>query len=284
MPKQIGSRQIRGKVGTECFYFRKKMQTGLLRSINQQMSERVKTEINFANTRLYAREFGYAGRIASLSRYCLHFPGGVHSKPDCVNKLTKLYRQLLGGYGVGSFGSRSLYGLEWQNSIVPILNEQNRVDIDTLYPLRYELKHKPSFTDETEDITWTITWDDSLAKSLERNKIDRIWVNLELYAFNTGHFNDETDEYEDINPLGSSFYERIILTLDEIKSDTSRTLTFTVRKALTPIDLPGEAGVGNSMMRRAIVKIDGFRSLGYRYYSGASWYCHKVLDNATLSR
>lgn len=283
MPKQIGSRQIRGKIGTECFYFRKKTETGLLRRINQQMSQRVKTEPNFEMTRLYAREFGYAGRIASLSRYCLTLPGGQTVKPDCVNKLTKMCRKMLGGYGTGSFGSRAFYGTEWQKSIVPILNQQNRVDIDKLYPLRHELTFKLNIGTNTADITWKLTWDGSLANSMERNKIDRIDILLRLYAFNAGHFNDETDEYEDINPLGSSFYQRIILTLDDVKSDTSRTLTFTEPTRLIPVDEPGEEAVGNSMMKRPLVEIQGLRIMGDRYYAATSWQPFKVLDNATVA-
>lgn len=63
MPKQSGIHQFRGKYGTTCYYFRKGSQNGLQRGINQQMSERVKRDPNFANTRLYASEFDIADTL-----------------------------------------------------------------------------------------------------------------------------------------------------------------------------------------------------------------------------
>lgn len=51
MPKQSGIHQIKGKYGTTSYYGRKYSPTGFLRSINQEVSERVKTAENYAGTR-----------------------------------------------------------------------------------------------------------------------------------------------------------------------------------------------------------------------------------------
>lgn len=66
MAKQSGLHQIRGKVGEHSYYKQTGVSSGLIRSINQAMSARVKTDAAFLNTRLNNSEFGQAGRIASV--------------------------------------------------------------------------------------------------------------------------------------------------------------------------------------------------------------------------
>ena len=66
MAKQSGLHQIRGKVGEHSYYQQTGVVGGLVRRINQGLSEKVKTAEAFANTRLNNAEFGQAGRISSV--------------------------------------------------------------------------------------------------------------------------------------------------------------------------------------------------------------------------
>lgn len=66
MAKQSGLHQLRGKVGEHSYYRQTGVASGLVRSINQGMSERVKNDEAFANTRLNNSEFGQGGRLASV--------------------------------------------------------------------------------------------------------------------------------------------------------------------------------------------------------------------------
>lgn len=66
MAKQSGLHQIRGKVGEHSYYRQTGIESGLVRSINQALSGRVKTGEEYANTRLNNAEFGQAGRIAAV--------------------------------------------------------------------------------------------------------------------------------------------------------------------------------------------------------------------------
>lgn len=66
MAKQSGLHQIRGKVGEHSYYKQSGVASGLIRSINQGMSSRVKTAAEYENTRLNNAEFGQAGRIAGV--------------------------------------------------------------------------------------------------------------------------------------------------------------------------------------------------------------------------
>lgn len=66
MAKQSGLHQIRGKVGEHSYYKQSGVSSGLIRSINQGMSARVKNDKAFANTRLNNAEFGQASRMAAV--------------------------------------------------------------------------------------------------------------------------------------------------------------------------------------------------------------------------
>ena len=65
MAKQSGLHQIRGKVGEHSYYRQTGVSAGLIRSINQGLSSRVKTGAEYVNTRLNNAEFGQACTIAA---------------------------------------------------------------------------------------------------------------------------------------------------------------------------------------------------------------------------
>lgn len=66
MAKQSGLHQLRGKVGEHSYYRQTGIIPGLVRSINQGLSSRVKTGQEYANTRLNNAEFGAAAGVAGL--------------------------------------------------------------------------------------------------------------------------------------------------------------------------------------------------------------------------
>lgn len=66
MAKQSGLHQIRGKVGEHSYYKQTGVSSGLIRSINQGLSARVKTSDEYANTRLNNSEFAGAANVAGL--------------------------------------------------------------------------------------------------------------------------------------------------------------------------------------------------------------------------
>lgn len=65
MAKQSGLHQIRGKVGEHSYYRQSGVSSGLVRRINQGLSQRVKTAPEYANTRLNNKEFKTASRMAA---------------------------------------------------------------------------------------------------------------------------------------------------------------------------------------------------------------------------
>lgn len=71
MAKQSGLHQIKGKVGEFSYYKQTGVSGGLIRSINQGMSARVKTDEAYANARLNNQEFGAAANVAALLGKCV---------------------------------------------------------------------------------------------------------------------------------------------------------------------------------------------------------------------
>lgn len=71
MAKQSGIHQIKGKVGEYSYYKQTGVSGGLMRSINQGLSSRVKNDEAYANTRLNNQEFGAAANVAALLGKCV---------------------------------------------------------------------------------------------------------------------------------------------------------------------------------------------------------------------
>lgn len=67
MAKQSGIHQLRGKVGEMSYYRTKGVNDGVVRRINQGMSQRVKSGDEYANTRLNNAEFKNANAIATAA-------------------------------------------------------------------------------------------------------------------------------------------------------------------------------------------------------------------------
>lgn len=107
MAKQIGLHQIKGRVGDHAYYRQTGVRNGLIRSINQGLSDRVKNGAEYANTRLNMAEFGQACRIAGVygklvvpkwRPMFLAFSQSILSK-----KIVALVKQ-----GTGNWGERSI--------------------------------------------------------------------------------------------------------------------------------------------------------------------------------
>lgn len=133
MPKQSGIYQIKGKFENRSYYKPKNMSTGLFRSINQQMSERVKTEPNFANTRANAAEFGCATSWANQTTSVL---GSFAPVSFLGKKRADIFQYGLNVIkldGTHPFGQRSFNVNGWQDIMMAKLNAMPRVSFDENY-------------------------------------------------------------------------------------------------------------------------------------------------------
>ena len=107
MAKQSGLHQIRGKVGEHSYYKQTGVETGLIRSINQAMSNRVKTGAEYANTRLNNAEFGHACKIAGVLGHTLMPKFRPMILPFSQSKMAKIILEAI-KLTDGNWGQRSL--------------------------------------------------------------------------------------------------------------------------------------------------------------------------------
>ena len=130
MPKQSGIYQIKGKFEQRSYYRPKNMSTGVFRSINQQMSERVKTDPNYAITRNYAGEFGCASSWANKTTSYLNTLAPIS---NLTKKRTDIAQSTLGMIRQDTaheFGKRTLTIDGWQETMMSLLNNLPRVSFD----------------------------------------------------------------------------------------------------------------------------------------------------------
>lgn len=138
MAKQIGSIQFRGKMGDYSGYVVKGKTGAVIRSINPNMSSRVKTESEFENTRLYAEQFRLVKFFSNWAASALRPENGVVNgkkvlpnygvNTETMNK--ELY-QFLNAYiaedSSREVGKRRLMGEYWQKELCYILNKYSRM-------------------------------------------------------------------------------------------------------------------------------------------------------------
>lgn len=108
MAKQSGLHQIRGKVGEHSYYRQSGVASGLIRAINQGMSQRVKTGDEYANVRLNNAEFGQAGRIASMVAMYIQPKFRPMVLPFSQSKMAKIILEYLKLNTIADWGQRNL--------------------------------------------------------------------------------------------------------------------------------------------------------------------------------
>lgn len=134
MPIQAGTYKVRGKMENRSYYKPKYSEQHLVRSINQQMSERVKTEPRFANTRKCAEEFGVATGMSRELFDHLKAYGANITNQTLRNKLTQRLLNDVRHDTAHVFGQRTLNNRLWQNETRAFLNTCSRPGWSSLYP------------------------------------------------------------------------------------------------------------------------------------------------------
>lgn len=130
MAKQIGLHQIKGRVGDHAYYRQTGVRNGLIRSINQGLSDRVKNGKEYANTRLNMAEFGHACAIAGLygklvvPKWRPMFLAFSQSKLS--KKIVALVKQ-----GTGNWGERSVAAASLP-LVAGYLSEMSKLDFASL--------------------------------------------------------------------------------------------------------------------------------------------------------
>lgn len=185
MAKQSGLHQIRGKVGEHSYYRQTGISSGLIRSINQGMSARVKTGEEYANTRLNNQEFGAAANTAGLLGQMIvpKFRPMVlpFSQSKLAKELLKLARQNSDNWGQRTLASSQV------SQICDALNATSKRNFDEFVTASLT---RTSATEGTALISYTA----DQATTMASLGIDEITVDARVYDLATGNWNAVVNE------------------------------------------------------------------------------------------
>lgn len=107
MPKQFGQIKLKGKVGDDSYYY-SRLGGFQTRKLNPNMSERVKTDERFANTRKNAKEFGGAASTAGAIVKGISERWRYIRIPNAPSRLTKIIQAATMQDNSMPWGRRSL--------------------------------------------------------------------------------------------------------------------------------------------------------------------------------
>lgn len=185
MAKQSGLHQIRGKVGEHSYYRQTGISSGLIRSINQGMSARVKNGEEYANTRLNNLEFGAACNAAGLLGQLIVPKYRPMVLPFSQSKLAKdLLR--LARQNTEDWGQRTLAS-DQVSQICDALNATSKRNFDEFASVAVR---RTSMVAGEVDVEFSADQNTKMASL----GIDNLFVDARVYDVATGKWNDVVKE------------------------------------------------------------------------------------------
>ena len=232
MAKQSGLHQLRGKVGEHSYYRQTGITAGLVRSINAALSSRVKTDAAYANTRLNNREFGQAGRLASMLANYISPKFRPMVLPFSQSKMAKVLLEFIKLDTTASWGGRNL---TVQNSGQAQVDALNAVVKNSFEDWGIEI----TGDEETSKVTFATT-EQSLAKL---SSIGASGFILKFIASTSwiGTYNANDQKYAQSFARGNVYEENI-----GANDTTESEFTYTLRPAPPtgwPAFMAGRMGV-----------------------------------------
>ncbi len=180
MAKQSGLHQLRGKVGEHSYYRQTGIVPGLVRSINQGMSSRVKTGAEYANTRLNNAEFGAAAEVAGLLGKMVVPKYRPMVLPFSQSKMAKDILEIARQSG-GSWGQRVVTSADTA-ALCDILTSTSKKAVQDFGTFS---------VDRTQQtiVNGMLSWTGSQAASMVSLGITGVTLGLAAYDLGTGKYN-----------------------------------------------------------------------------------------------
>lgn len=180
MAKQSGLHQIKGKVGEFSYYKSTGVDGGLIRSINQGLSERVKNGEEYANARLNNQEFAAAANVAGLLGKMVIPKFRPMILPFSQSRMAKgllaMARQ-----NTGNWGQRVVDTSNTQQ-ICELLTAQSKRDF-------YNFLELSVSRESLSQLSVSIGWSSEQSTSMASLGIDGMVVSLSVYHLATGKWN-----------------------------------------------------------------------------------------------
>lgn len=221
MAKQSGLHQLRGKVGEHSYYRQTGIASGLVRSINQGMSSRVKNDEAFVNTRLNNAEFGQAGRIASvLAQYIVpKFRPMV--LPFSQSKMAKVILEYIKTDSTAPWGQR--------NIVAGNSGEMQVAALNSVAKNRFEDFGVKLSIDEENSVLTATTSDETINK-LAAIGADGFDVRFLATTTWIGTFVQDTGKYAPSYPRANEYRD----SLNHPSASSSVDFTYALRPAPSP--------------------------------------------------
>lgn len=196
MAKQRGIHQISGKINNLCYYQQKYISGGLIRRINEAMSERLKFDPVFSNTRVANTIFGacsaFAGGLLSFfgSRSSFLF------KPYRQSLLTRAIKNHLLKYQIDSIYPGIGDRIKSSNSLSIIIDGIVKNKIISDFPeLPRRLVDLP--IGSTQEFSFSY---DSLSRFCFKNKCIGVQITITSpCAIYTSFYNEESESYDPVD-------------------------------------------------------------------------------------
>ena len=180
MAKQSGLHQIRGKVGEHSYYKQTGVSAGLIRSINQGLSARVKSGEEYANTRLNNSEFGAACNVAGLLGKAVVPKFRPMVLPFSQSKMAKMVLELAKNTA-GSWGQRVVPAAS-SSELAAILQSTSKRDYNEFVTLSLTVG------EGLNNYEFSVDWDATQATAMSNLGIDKMNVLVCGYNIGTGKY------------------------------------------------------------------------------------------------
>ena len=133
-----------GKIDGRKYYQVKGVDGIVSQSINQGMSNRVKNDAAYANTRLNNAEFGGAGSTAGAITRALSQKWRYLLVPFATGKIAKDIRAIMMQDSTGKWGQRGLTGTTWQAALAENISAYSKNSVADFNDLSFSVSFDPS--------------------------------------------------------------------------------------------------------------------------------------------
>lgn len=219
MAKQSGIHQLRGKVGEHSYYRQTGVSSGLVRSINQGMSARVKESAEYANVRLNNAEFGQAGRISATIAKYINPKYRAMVLPFSQSKMAKVLLEYLKIDSTHPWGERNLISANSGEAQVEALNAVAKNAFD---------EYGISIVGDEENNTIVATTSQQTVEKLAAIGADGFSMRLVVFTTWIGTYNN--GKYAPSNAIGNTYVQ----ATSSIDADTDYEFTYSLRPAPDP--------------------------------------------------
>lgn len=196
MAKQSGIHQIKGKVGEMSYYRQSGVSGGLIRSINQGMSARVKTSDEYVNARRNNAEFALACRVAGA------FGGSVipkwrpmfltFSQAAIAKKVLELIK--LDTSEGATWGTRGLLQARFEEALEALNGRAKNAFADYVSEVTFATGTAPVAQSEAVEITMSLSA--SMSDKLAAINCQGVNVYCNAFQINIGNYSSATGAYE----------------------------------------------------------------------------------------